>query len=198
VVNCGPQTNPFASTEGFRCLAKPIDEAELHDWLSTFIPRSPPPEVPHDPEPAGTASPELQRQRRILLVEDNEINQMVAVGILTGLGYHMTVANDGIEAVDRAAAETYDAILMDCRMPRMDGFSATVALRRAEGEGRRTPIIAMTASALAADREACLAAGMDDYLSKPVRAAELKDVLTRWTTGGATGVVDAHAEATVA
>jgi PAS domain S-box-containing protein len=203
VLNLDPQTEPFATTEGFSCLAKPVDETDLFNCLTSIIPSSPPAETPRGIEPVGAASPTPQHQRRILLVEDDDINQMVAVGILTGLGYHLTVANDGIEAVDLAAVETYDAILMDCRMPRMDGFSATAALRRSEGEGRHTPIIAMTASALVADREACFAAGMDDYLTKPVRATELEDVLNRWTTGRATDAtadanLGAEPEATVA
>jgi PAS domain S-box-containing protein len=132
------------------------------------------------PTPLPTVTPPPPQQRSILLVEDNDINQMVAVGTLTALGYHVTVANDGVEAVELATAATYDAVLMDCRMPRMDGFKATVELRRREGAGRRTPIIAMTASALAADRVACLAAGMDDYLAKPIDALELEKTLHRW------------------
>ncbi|HLL64946.1 MAG TPA: ATP-binding protein [Micromonosporaceae bacterium] len=186
VLNRDPETDPFAATNGFSCLAKPVDEADLYICLTTIIPSSPPAETPRGIESVGAGSATPQRQRRILLVEDNDINQMVAVGILTGMGYHLTVASDGVEAVELAAANTYDAILMDCRMPRMDGFSATVAVRRSEGAGHRTPIIAMTASALAADREACLAAGMDDYLTKPIKAAELKDALNRWTTDPAT------------
>jgi CheY-like chemotaxis protein len=119
--------------------------------------------------------------RRVLLVEDDEINQMVAVGLLTSLGYQPDVAKDGIEALDLAAMHDYDAVLMDCRMPRMDGFSATAELRSLEENGHRTPIIAMTASALEDDRVRCLAAGMDDYLAKPVDRAQLASTLGRWT-----------------
>jgi CheY-like chemotaxis protein len=119
--------------------------------------------------------------RRVLLVEDDEINQMVAVGLLTSLGYQPDVAKDGIEAIDMAAMHDYDAVLMDCRMPRMDGFSATAELRSLEENGHHTPIIAMTASALEDDRVRCLAAGMDDYLAKPVDRAALASTLGRWT-----------------
>jgi CheY-like chemotaxis protein len=123
-------------------------------------------------------------------VEDNEINQMVAIGMLVGLGYRTDVANDGVEGLDLLAAHSYDAVLMDCRMPRMDGFSAAAELRRREGSGRHTPIIALTASALVADRVRCIAAGMDDYISKPVNPADLETTLKRWIS-----VIPAHAGA---
>jgi CheY-like chemotaxis protein/HPt (histidine-containing phosphotransfer) domain-containing protein len=127
----------------------------------------------------------------VLLVEDNDINQMVAVGILTGLGYQADVAGDGQVALEMAARRGYDAILMDCRMPRMDGFTATAELRRRESLGAKpTPIIAMTASALVADRERCLAAGMDDYLAKPVNPAELAAALRRWIGADLGAVAD--------
>jgi CheY-like chemotaxis protein len=112
---------------------------------------------------------------------------MVAVGILTALGYQTDVANDGVEAVEMAAKDTYAAVLMDCRMPRMDGFSATAELRRQEGDRRHTPIIAMTASALMADRVRCLAAGMDDYITKPVSPAVLETTLDQWIRPTAPG-----------
>jgi CheY-like chemotaxis protein/HPt (histidine-containing phosphotransfer) domain-containing protein len=119
----------------------------------------------------------------VLLVEDNAINQMVAVGILTRLGYTVDIAGDGQVALERAARRHYDAILMDCRMPRMDGCTATAHLRAREADGTgHTPIIAMTASALVADRERCLTAGMDDYLSKPVNSNELAAALQQWIT----------------
>ncbi|MEP7369807.1 MAG: response regulator [Dermatophilaceae bacterium] len=131
----------------------------------------------------------------LLVVEDNEINQMVAVGIVTELGYDVDVAADGLEALDLASRRAYTAVLMDCQMPNMDGYEATIELRRREGRegrldelagpqlGQRTPIIAMTAAALKEDRERCLAAGMDDYLTKPIRAKELAAVLSHWIKG---------------
>ncbi|MDT4990095.1 MAG: two-component system, sensor histidine kinase and response regulator [Micromonosporaceae bacterium] len=179
-----PADSP-AAIDGVSYLTKPVHQSDLYNCLTKTIPRSPPEEVmaARRANRVMAEPPATEVQRRILLVEDNDINQMVAVGILTGLGYHLTVANDGIEAVDLATADTYDAILMDWRMPRMDGVTATSQIRRHEGGGRRTPIIAMTASALTTDREACLAADMDDYLTKPVNPAELEATLNRWITG---------------
>jgi CheY-like chemotaxis protein/HPt (histidine-containing phosphotransfer) domain-containing protein len=117
---------------------------------------------------------------RVLLVEDNEINQTVALGILANLGVHADVAGNGRVAVEKAAARDYQAIFMDCLMPEMDGYEATVAIRRAEGTGRHVPIIAMTAGALPQDRERCLAAGMDDHLAKPLMPATVSAALERW------------------
>jgi CheY-like chemotaxis protein/HPt (histidine-containing phosphotransfer) domain-containing protein len=163
-------------------LPKPVHRSALYDLLAQSMAAVVPVPVAHHvtPAPARPAT-----RGTVLLVEDNDINQMVAVGILTGLGYRADVAGDGVQACEMAATGRYDAILMDCRMPRMDGFTATAELRRRElRDGTpHVPIIAMTASALVADRERCLAAGMDDYLAKPVNPAELADALQRWTTG---------------
>jgi len=116
----------------------------------------------------------------LLLVEDNPVNQLVAVGLLRRLGYTADVAGDGAQALAMAADTAYAAVLMDCQMPVMDGYAAAEEIRRREGTGARRPIIALTASALAEDRQRCLAAGMDDYISKPIKAAVLAEVLTRW------------------
>jgi PAS domain S-box-containing protein len=105
---------------------------------------------------------------RLLLAEDNAINQKVAVAMLTSSGFLVDTVSDGVEAVKAAAAFPYDAILMDCHMPELDGFEATCAIRTREGASRHTPIIALTAAARQEDRDRCLAAGMDNYLSKPV------------------------------
>ena len=132
----------------------------------------------------GQQTAEPTRQR-ILVVEDNEINQVVAVGLLESAGYTADVAVDGVEAVAALAGDHgYDAVLMDIRMPRMDGFAATRQIRASERAGTRVPIIAMTASALEGERERCLAAGMDDFLTKPVDSHRLHGVIRRWLNGG--------------
>ena len=115
----------------------------------------------------------------VLVAEDNEINRLVAKVLLDKLGLRMAVACDGREAIQMAAAHGYDAILMDCMMPEVDGLQATQEIRAAEGASH-VPIIAMTALAMPGDRERCLAAGMDDYLSKPVRLETLGAVMHRW------------------
>ena len=166
-------------------LPKPVHRSALYDLLAQSMAAVVP--VPAAARPASPRA--VSGKGVILLVEDNDINQMVATGILSSLGYQTDVASDGIEACDMSARRDYDAILMDCRMPRMDGFAATAEIRQREaGAGRHTPIIAMTASALVADRERCLAAGMDDYLAKPVNPAELDQTLARWVASEATRV----------
>jgi two-component system, sensor histidine kinase and response regulator len=120
------------------------------------------------------------RHVHVLLVEDNHINQKVALAMLKTFGYRADVAINGIEALDALAARHYDVVLMDCRLPEMDGFEATRRLRARGGHCAEVPIIAMTANAFAEDRDACLAAGMSDYLSKPVRERELRNKLERW------------------
>jgi PAS domain S-box-containing protein len=187
----GPTLPPdVATAAGISAqLTKPIRQSTLYDCLAQAM--ATPPATIRRPESSGAltavAHPDAALpaeapagQPRLLLVEDNDINQMVAVGILDRLGYSMDVANDGVEALDLAAERNYDAVLMDCQMPRMDGFTATGELRRLEGDRRHTPIIAMTANALVADRQRCLEAGMDDYISKPVTPAEVESVLRRW------------------
>ncbi len=162
--------------------AKPIRQSQLYNTLSTVLE---PPTAPTQPEPAPTTAPTVAKETtgtagRILVAEDNLINQKVAVRQVQKLGYQVEVANNGQEAVERLQAFPYDAILMDCQMPEMDGFEATFEIRRMEGEFRHTPIIAMTANALEGEREVCMNAGMDDYISKPVKIDILKATLARW------------------
>jgi signal transduction histidine kinase/ActR/RegA family two-component response regulator len=117
----------------------------------------------------------------VLVVEDSPVNRVVAVSVLERCGYHVHVVNDGREALQALSSQRYDAVLMDCQMPDVDGYQATEELRRRErGSSYHTPVIAMTAHAMVGDRERCLAAGMDDYLSKPVRSQALAEVLERW------------------
>ena len=121
----------------------------------------------------------MTRSRKILLVEDNEINRMLATTILDRLGHRTTVASDGGQAVALCARQRFDLVLMDMQMPVLDGLQATAQIRALDTPMRRVPVIALTANALRGDRERCLAAGMDDYLSKPVDLDELLATLTR-------------------
>jgi two-component system sensor histidine kinase/response regulator len=173
-------------------LSKPVRHAELRGALVSAL--GEPDDVPAPAAAGGTGL-----GVEVLVVEDNPVNQLVATGLLESLGCTVDVAVDGIEAVELLSRpHDYAAVLMDCRMPRLDGFDATRQVREREPAGRRVPIIAMTASALEGERERCLAAGMDDYLTKPVDAGELERVVRRWVRpagaeggGAAAGSADA-------
>ncbi|MBL8212833.1 MAG: response regulator [Bryobacterales bacterium] len=135
-------------------------------------------------EVSSSESPRAQRTSpvplHILLAEDNKVNQRVALRILESAGHQVTVAPNGTRAVERWEADRFDLVLMDVMMPELDGFEATREIRnREDASGAHTPIFAMTASAMAGDRERCLAAGMDDYISKPIDAAELLALVSR-------------------
>jgi signal transduction histidine kinase/DNA-binding response OmpR family regulator/HPt (histidine-containing phosphotransfer) domain-containing protein len=119
---------------------------------------------------------------RVLVVDDNEINRLVAVELLSELGYDTDTASNGLEAVARVKAETYGVILMDCQMPELDGFGATAQIRQLPGPMAKVPIIALTAHAMADDRDRVLRGGMDDYATKPIRARVLERLLRRWIT----------------
>jgi CheY-like chemotaxis protein len=132
------------------------------------------------PAPAGSDANGAQSAAPLVLVaEDNEISRAVARALLAQHGVQTHVACDGLEAVQMASEHGYAAVLMDCEMPALDGYAATARIRAAERDGH-VPIIAMTAHAMPGDRERCLAAGMDDYLCKPVQADELAAVIERW------------------
>jgi CheY-like chemotaxis protein/HPt (histidine-containing phosphotransfer) domain-containing protein len=120
---------------------------------------------------------------RVLLVEDNPVNQRVAERLLQKLAADVTIANNGAEALERIAESEFDAVLMDCQMPVMDGFTAAARIREAEkktGAGKRLPIIALTANVMSEDREHCIAAGMDAHLGKPIVSSQLADCLGRY------------------
>ena len=136
------------------------------------------------PEPEPTEEFPLPPHLRVLLVDDNAVNRKVAARMLHRKELVPVQAENGREAVDQWLARRFDVVLMDVQMPEMDGYEATAAIRRHEAaRGGHTVIIAMTAHAMAGDREKCLAAGMDDYVSKPVRPEQLYEVLARWTGG---------------
>jgi PAS domain S-box-containing protein len=166
-------------------LTKPVRQSQLYDTLvrlqasATTATAPVPLPVPVARRPAVAGERGL-----VLVVEDNEVNQMVAEGILVSLGYRVDIVADGRRAVEAVSATAYTAVLMDCHMPEMDGFEATAEIRRGEGAGRRTPIIAMTAAVLVEDRERCLAAGMDDYVAKPVDPTAVDEAITRWAVTG--------------
>ncbi|WP_332855910.1 response regulator, partial [Duganella sp. S19_KUP01_CR8] len=133
--------------------------------------------------PGPTPAPRARRRRKVLLAEDNPVNVEVASAMLEGLGLEVSRARNGEEALQAVQAAEFDLILMDCQMPVMDGFAATTEIRRREqqrGRGRSMPIVAITANALQGDRESCLAAGMDDYLSKPFTQQALGQTISRW------------------
>jgi CheY-like chemotaxis protein/HPt (histidine-containing phosphotransfer) domain-containing protein len=135
-------------------------------------------------------------QPALLLVEDNEVNRLVTSEQLWALGYQVDAALDGAQALAAIARRRYGAVLMDCQMPVMDGYAAARAIRAQEREGERLPIIALTAHALAGEREKVLAAGMDDYLTKPVRPEVLRQALERVVTRGREHSTDAPAAPT--
>lgn len=162
-------------------LTKPLRHTQLYDCLATVL---------------GTVTGEATRRitryilmntlalvrARVLVAEDNAVNQRLAARLLEKLRCRVDVVANGLETVDACRRITYDCIFMDCQMPELDGYAATAVIRQQEAAtGQHTPIIAMTANAMQGDRERCLAAGMDDYLSKPIQAAAVEAVLQRWT-----------------
>ncbi len=160
-------------------LTKPVRSSELFDCLITSLNSGSVLEHPVAPSTTRSDISEVSGMT-ILLVEDNKVNQLVGSKVLENLGYGFTIANNGVEAVSAFLSGTYDAILMDCQMPEMDGYEATAAIRQSEGSAGRIPIIAMTAAAMEGDRERCIAAGMDDFITKPVRLEAVSMVLERW------------------
>jgi two-component system, sensor histidine kinase and response regulator len=166
-------------------MTKPIRPAELFNGIVTSL----------APDPvAGVGSlvtrhslRERQAGAAILLVEDNEVNRVLATTILTRLGHQVTVAEDGVAAVGLCAQANFDLVLMDMQMPGMDGLQATERIRALDSPMRRVPVIALTANALQGDRERCLAAGMDDYLTKPFNPEQLAAIIDQWLPGRSSG-----------
>ncbi len=170
-------------------LVKPVKQSRLYDCLAAVLSQSPtsPAVTKHSSIVLTDGQPSHERTA-ILLAEDNIVNQMVGLGMLEKCGYQADTVTDGKAVLEAVSRTPYDIILMDCQMPEMDGYETTRTIRRREqnwaklGQRRNPPvyIIAMTANAMQGDREKCLAAGMDDYLTKPVRGLELQAALERW------------------
>jgi CheY-like chemotaxis protein len=159
---------------GASCI-KPVRQSALFESLAQVLARS-----VNVIEPLSSlAIPKPLRKERILLADDNEINQRVALGNLRRLGYDADVAASGLEVLRALEEKGYDIILMDCQMPDLDGHEVTREIRRRKGGNHRVWIIAMTADVMTGIREKCLASGMDDYLGKPLRRAELNAALER-------------------
>ena len=173
-------------------LVKPISPSQLFDALSTLwgtqsrrnFNRIDHP--PYDRRVPGCKGNLSQGDRsepisaHVLVVEDNLVNQKMAVRMLEKMGCRVDVAANGSEAVKRVGQSTYDLIFMDCQMPEMDGYEATAEIRRFENNSKHTPIIAMTAHTMQGDREKCLQAGMDDYIPKPIKKETLSEILQKW------------------
>jgi signal transduction histidine kinase/DNA-binding response OmpR family regulator len=161
-------------------LTKPVRQAHLYKCLTTVLGAAGRTGVA--PMPHGQEAAQAQIHARVLVVEDNVVNQKVVVRLLEKLGCRIDVAANGHEAITMLAQIAYDLVLMDCQMPEMDGFAATAAIRQHEAcSDQHIPIIAMTANALPGDRERCLEAGMDDYISKPVKPEALAVMLRKWS-----------------
>jgi PAS domain S-box-containing protein len=165
---------------GVSCLTKPVGCAELRDTLSKELDR--PAQTPDTFKRGQRQSQVLSGDSlRILLAEDNPVNQRLAVRLLQKWGHAVVVAENGRKAVAAAQKQGFDLVLMDVQMPEMDGFEATIAIRKMnESSGVHLPVIAMTAHAMKGDRERCLAAGMDDYITKPINADELHQIVEKY------------------
>jgi signal transduction histidine kinase/DNA-binding response OmpR family regulator len=164
------------------CLLKPVRQSVLMNSLATAWSKRLKPGVLDRSEPSAphVKRPAARPSVRVLVAEDNVVNQKVAIRMLEKLGLRVDVASNGREAVEMVKMLPYDLVFMDCHMPEMDGYEAVGAIRRRESSGRHTPIIAMTADALDGYREQCLAAGMDDFIAKPVKMEALVQAVTKW------------------
>ena len=184
-------------------LARPLRQSRLFNTLIALM-ASPSLVVPasaHRPQRSvkSLIPAEIRQRTRLLLVEDDLVNQQVAMRMIERIGYRADAVDNGRSALDRVAHTTYDLILMDCQMPELDGYSATREIRRREGSARHTPVIGLTAHALAGDRDICLRAGMDDYLSKPVMPEDLAEIIDKWACPStASGIVQPEPPAAAA
>jgi CheY-like chemotaxis protein/HPt (histidine-containing phosphotransfer) domain-containing protein len=174
-------------------LTKPVKQSQLFDCLVTVLHRETSSSISSEEHivTRHSLADQAKRRTRLLLAEDNLVNQKVALAMLDRLGYRADVVGNGREAVAALEAEPYDLVLMDVQMPEMDGFEAVACIRDPKSRvvNRAIPIVALTAHAMTGDKERCLAAGMDDYLSKPLDPEQLRCAIQRWTAvqDGSTG-----------
>ncbi len=171
-----PSTVELPRTEGFTNGGNVASDGPLIAPDTRLASPIPPLPIPAAPSPSGGTSV-------VLVVEDNVVNQAVLTAQLASIGYRADVAENGFDALEAMNRQHYAAVFMDCQMPVMDGYETTRALRQREGDQRHTCVIAVTASAMVADRDRCLEAGMDDYLTKPIKASDLLAKLTYWVHG---------------
>ena len=167
----------------FRWLSKPLASSRLlqvvHDMASLRSPKKELPQVALE-ETAVLTVEDLGEELQVLVAEDNEINRRVIIGMLKRIGCQVTFAVDGREAVQLVTQREFHLVLMDCQMPEMDGYEATRAIRALGGAYEELPILGLTANVLPADREACMVAGMNDFLPKPVKLDLLRSAVNRW------------------
>ncbi|HEY6758396.1 MAG TPA: response regulator [Baekduia sp.] len=176
-------------------LTKPVRQSRLYDAIASAMYHAPSAQQARDRERAAvdeartSAADDADAGALILIAEDHDVNRILMEKLLLKRGHRTVAAATGLEAVRLAAGGAIDLVFMDCQMPELDGYAATQRIRALEPGGRRLPIVAMTAHAMAGDREKCLAAGMDDYVAKPLRPAEVDAMLARWLpdAGGAEG-----------
>ena len=162
----------FAAT-----LAKPLHQSQLFDTLVTLLVSDAPTAAAPVAKPRMDAEMAKRHPLRILLAEDNVVNQKLALRLLQQMGYRADLASNGVEAIQSIERQTYDVVLMDVQMPEMDGLEASRRITAQRKAGERPRIVAMTANAMQGDREECLAAGMDDYVTKPIRVDALVEAL---------------------
>ena len=155
---------------------KPIRQSSLYQQIMA------PNEQDQAQAPVASAKtqPAKNRKLRVLLAEDNKINAVLATTVIKRAGHDVDIADNGLEAVKAMNSAAYDVVLMDMHMPQMDGLEAARRIRQLDSDARRVPIVALTAGAMAADREKCIAAGMDDFLAKPFEPNELTEMLGKW------------------
>jgi CheY-like chemotaxis protein len=168
-------------------LAKPLRQSNLFDTLMTLAAHTgagAPAREPVATKPKIDGGMAARHPLRILLAEDNVVNQKLALRLLQQMGYRADLASNGIEAIESVERQRYDVVLMDVQMPEMDGIEAAKAITTRWRAGERPRIVAMTANAMQGDREVCLAAGMDDYLTKPIRVERLVEALNLARTRG--------------